>query len=163
FQTVLAGDFGQRGEDLKNIERIVGAPARAHPGKAIESDSRKDPFIRRIRQSARKTQSREVVAAAEIDRFLGKAIPAQASVQDYRWGEAVNVVEHGPIVCAAQTRRGSHVRVAPVERVLAAGESLIEAEVIEHLVPVVEIDIQPAQFTVKLVRFSAGVGEEIVL
>src|SRR5262249_3786531 len=50
FQTVLAGDFGQRGEDLKNIERIVGAPARAHPGKAIESDSRKDPFIRRIRQ-----------------------------------------------------------------------------------------------------------------
>ena len=155
LEAVFALDFG---ETFKNLEYVQGAFGAAGIAQGIEAGSGKgyprQDLARSVgRKIAGQTKRSGIVAKREIGQGLDKAGPIQPAIHEKCGADGVNVVERKAPVESLQVvpRRGIVVNCLP-EPVSATPHPKVVSRPEEELVPIREIDVEPANRVVEAFR-----------
>src|SRR5262249_53275402 len=117
--------------------------------------------LRRRGERTGESQLREVESNARLIVGLGKAGPVQPRVDYHGRRNRVDVVHHTAPVDAVQQISESSGNAGAAKPVAAVFHTVIVAEVVEELVAVADVVIEPAQLTVKHV--GAGARSVVIL
>src|SRR5262249_38867347 len=132
---------------LEDIERRAIATAVAQLVEPAYVRHWEDQLPRRGGHISRQPKRGGVESVAGPAVAFNEACPIQSQIHDCRWIEGVNVIQHRALVDAAQEIAGRNVE----EPVTAVLNPVVMPEIPEQLVPVADIEVQPADFAVESV------------